>query len=56
MTFEEYNRATGLPQQAYAEWLNLPNDESRADVLEIMADPDELALILALRGSRILEG
>lgn len=47
-TYERFRRATGLPEQAYREWLELPGDGDRQDALELLASPAELALIRAM--------
>lgn len=47
MHFEHFEAATGLPRAAYDDWLALPDDKSRKDAVEILADPVELAAVLA---------
>lgn len=58
-TYEKFYNATGLPELAYLEWLGLPDDLSRSDVIDMYSDPDknELHQTLMLRDNpELLDG
>ena len=50
-TYAQFRAATGLPPLAYEEWLALPSEVDRKDVIEIYGNPDEMDMIRAVLNS-----
>jgi len=44
-TFEQFHKATGLPQELYEEWLELGSEGDREFSLRVASDPQRLAFV-----------